>query len=182
MNYFARLCLCALVAVVVLIGLSGVFASFFGRELSVFDLSRGMVIETRRSEALRNRSDMVARSLTIKNAIVDELLAERLSLSEAAEQFQDANDMVENGDPNLLADYRKPDTEEGVNEQVIAWVRNEIWHRPSVARTRIAAALEDKFQKRFGHPCPNATLATEEDQRMDPNIQYPGMPVSRISE
>src|SRR5262249_52103266 len=118
MRVIARICAYAAVAVVLFVGLFSLLALRFGKQS---DLSQ-LFFESRRSEALRLRSEMVTHNIETKRVIVAEIVAGRLTLREAAVRFQEANYLVENNDRDLLPDYQVPATEEGVCQQVLAWM------------------------------------------------------------
>jgi hypothetical protein len=142
MRFFAHLCVCAAVAVTLL---SLVNLRFVGRS----DLSQ-LLFELRRSETLQHRIALVAGNMEIKQAIVADIVAGRLSLREAAVRFQEANCLVENNDPDLLPAYQIPATEEGVCQQVLAWMRAEVALRSPERAKRILAPLEKEYESRFG--------------------------------
>src|SRR5262249_3087318 len=118
----------------------------FGKES---DLSQ-LLFESRRSEALRLRSEMVNHNIEIKRTIVAEIVAGRLTLRQAAIRFQEANYKVENNDRDLLPDHQVPATEEGVYQQVLAWMRAEVSSLSPEEAQRILAPLEKEYESRFG--------------------------------
>jgi len=152
MRFFAGFCGHAAVAVVVSAGLFSLLGSRFGKESSLSQL----LFELRRSEALRSRSEMVTPNLEVMNAIVAEIVAGRLTLREAAARFQEANYLVENNDRDLLPGYQIPATEQGVYQQVLAWVRPEVSSLPAEQAKRILTPLEKEYEARFG-PLESAT-------------------------
>src|SRR5262245_28498927 len=105
MRFFARISAYAAVAVVVLAG--GLFSLLALRFGNRSDLSL-LLLESRRSEALRVRSEMVTHNIEIKRTVVADIVAGRLTLREAAIRFQAANHLIENNDRDLLPDYQIP--------------------------------------------------------------------------
>src|SRR5262249_25669114 len=100
MRSFARFSAYAAVAAVLLAGgLFSLIGSQFGKQS---DLSQ-LLFESRRSEAIRLRDEMVLYNHEVKRTIVADIIAGRLSLREAAVRFQEANSLVENNDPDLVA-------------------------------------------------------------------------------
>jgi hypothetical protein len=150
MNYYARLCSLGLGTVVLFAGLAHVVGWWSGAETSLLQSARRLLFETRRTEALFQRNGAVEDSLALKRAIVAELLAGRLTLNEAARQFADANNRIDRDDPELVADYLKPTTQEGVYRQVINWVENHLGDRSPEQRQKILEPLEKEFQELFG--------------------------------
>src|SRR5262249_33811002 len=108
-----------------------------------------LLLEMRRSEAMRVRSEMVIHNNEVKRTIVADIVAGRLTLHEAAVRFQEANHLVENNDRDLLPDFQIPATEEGVSQQVLAWVRTEVSSLPAEQAKRILAPLEKEYEARF---------------------------------
>ena len=149
--------MCGFAAVVLFAGLSGAISSCFSQEVSLLQLARSVVLESRRTEALRYRSETLTYSLTIKKAIVAEILAGRLTLHESAPQFEEANELIDTGDSDLLAAYYIPTTNEAVCEQILTWVRSEAERQPGNAAKAIVEGLESEFQKMFGRSCPDTT-------------------------
>jgi hypothetical protein len=146
MRFFARISAYAAVAVVLFVGLFSLLVLRFGNQS---DLSL-LLLESRRAEALRYRSEMVTQNIEIKQTIVAEIVAGRVTLREAAIRFQEANHLVENNDRDLLPDYQIPATEEGVYRQVLAWMRAEVRSLPAEQAQRILTPLEKEYESRFG--------------------------------
>jgi len=145
MGLFTRVSAYAAVAVVLFVGLFSLLALRFGNRS---DLSL-LLFESRHSEAIRLRSEMVLYSNEVKKTIVADIVAGRLTLHEGAVRFQEANHLVENNDPDLLPDFQIPATEEGVFQQVLAWVRSEDSSLPAEQAKRILAPLEKEYESRF---------------------------------
>jgi len=152
MRFFSHISACAAVAVVLSAGLLSLLGLRFGKES---DLSQ-LLFESRRSEALRYRSEMVIRNIEVKHAIIDEIVAGRLTLREAAARFQEANQLVENNNSDLWPDFPKPATEQGVYLQVLAWMRSEVPSLPAEQAKRILDPLEKEYESKFG-PLESAT-------------------------
>jgi hypothetical protein len=155
MRSFARFSAYAAVAAVLLAGgLFSLIGSRFGKKS---DLSK-LLFQSRRSEALQYRCEMVNHNIETKQAIVAELVAGRLTLHEAAIRFQEANLLVENDDPDLLPNYVIPTTEEGVYRHALGWTRTEVRHLPAEQAKRILAPLEKEYESKFG-PLESATVS-----------------------
>ena len=160
MRLFARISAYAAVAVVLFVGLFSLVTLRFG-EQSV--LSK-LLFESRRSEALRLRSEMVVHNIEVKRTIVADIVAGHLTLREAAVRFQEANHEVENNDPDLLPGYPIPATEEGVYQQVLDFVRAEVSTLPAEQAKRILATLEKEYESKFG-PLESATDSPRFDRQ-----------------
>jgi hypothetical protein len=148
MRFFARLCVYITLVVGVSISLLSLLSSQFGGQTDVSKL----ILESRRSEALRYRTEMVAHNIAIKRAVVAEIVAGSLTLHEAAARFDEANQLVENNDSDLLPDYQRPTTEKGVYQQVLAWMRAEAASLPREKAERILAPLDKEYEAMFGPP------------------------------
>jgi hypothetical protein len=92
---------------------------------------------------------MIARSLEAKREIIDQLMAGRLRFRQAIEQFQKANELVKNVNPDVLAPYQTPAHPQGVARQVLIWARNSVLSGPSDKAQRRLADLECEFQTLF---------------------------------
>jgi hypothetical protein len=154
MKCFARMMGYQTAAVALSIGLFSFASSWFGEQSNPLQLSRCLVFETRRKAALRHRAENVAQVMEIKQGITAELVAGHLHLREAIVQFQKANQLIENEDRDMVAEYRTPTDPEGVARQVLAWVDNEVAVWPPDKAQRTVAPLEKQFQEMF--PCPSS--------------------------
>jgi hypothetical protein len=144
MKYLVPLFLCAVASAVLWVGVPCVSA--FGRNTEGRSLTQWYLFEMRRREALEQRSMAVAQSLEVKRAAVGDLLANRLTLREAAEQFAEADELIEDDEDVLVAHYRISQTEQQRYRQVIAWARNRLNDRPEQAR-KIARRLEKELAR-----------------------------------
>src|SRR5262249_39420272 len=127
-------------------GLFSLIGLRFGNQSDLSEL----LFESRRSEAMRLRSEMVTHNLEVKQTIVADIVAGRLTLHEAAVRFQEANHLVENNDRDLLPDYQIPGTEQGVYQQVLGWMQDEVSSLPAEQAKRILTPLEKEYEARFG--------------------------------
>jgi len=159
MRFFARISAYAALAVVLFVGLFSLIGLRFGKQS---DLS-WLLLELRRSEAMRIRNEMVTHHFEVKRTIVADIVAGRLTLHEAAVRFQEANHLVENNDRDLLPDFQIPDTEQGVYQQVLAWVQTEVSSLPEEQAKRILAPLVKEYESRFG-PLESATVSLGPDR------------------
>lgn len=151
MRFFTRMFVWAAAALLLSALLIHSAVSWSGDRTGVLRLGRLLVFETRRSQALDERAEMVTRSMDVKRGIIDQLLAGRLPLREAIDQFGKANEMIEN-DTRLVATYQLPADREGVGRQVLAWACHTIDSWPYDKAQRRLAELESEYQKLFGRP------------------------------
>jgi hypothetical protein len=146
MRFFARLCVYGAFIGGVSIALLG----FLGSRLDGQSDVSTLMLESRRSQALRYRMEMVAHSIAVKRAIVAEIVAGRMTLHEAVARFEEANQTIENNDSDLLPDYHRPTTEKGVYQQVLSWMQFEVAHLPAERAERILTPLEKEYESLFG--------------------------------
>ena len=152
MKYLARLCVCVLTAVVLFVGLSRVIGSWSGQEMTMLQLEplAGLRVAPHRSAQASWRDgrplpgDQESRRCRDSRRTPD--------VAGGALRFQEANELIEKGDWDLMADYYVPDSNEAVCEQTLAWVHSEAVLHPGDATTRIVEGLEKEFQRMFGRP------------------------------
>jgi hypothetical protein len=150
MKWLTRMIGSLTAAIVLVVGLNTVAALWLGDEGNPLHLGRWMLLETRRTHALRHRSQLVAQSWHVKQALIEELVAGRLPLRQAIVQFKQANDLIENDDTDLVAPYSTPSDPESLAKQVLAWARNEVGGWPPHKDRRILTTLDAEFRKLFG--------------------------------
>ena len=107
-------------------------------------LARWLLFEIRRSEALEQRAAEISRSLETKKHIIGDLIAKRLTLREAVEEFRQADELIENNSSGLIAPYRTANTEDDRYRQVIAWARTELCNDPQQAE-EVTQRLEKEW-------------------------------------
>ncbi|HEY7326530.1 MAG TPA: hypothetical protein VH592_02745 [Gemmataceae bacterium] len=158
---------CAAAAMVLSAVLFHFADAWSGEDTSILSAGRQILLETRRADALRSRTEMVVRSLDIKRGIIAELVGGRLSYRQAIIQFQKANELVVNVDLELIPAYRSPSDPEGVGRQVFIWARNTIATWPSDKSQRLLAGFESEFHTMF------------RGAKLD--VEYPVRPVAPVS-
>jgi hypothetical protein len=149
MRLFARLTVCAAAAMLLSAILFYIADSWFGESASAVAVGRQLLFEMRRAEALDARGEMVARSVSVKRDVIDQLLAGRLNLRQAIAQFRIANELVENADRGLIPTYWIPTDPEGVGRQVFFWLRNAVTSLPREKAQRRIAELEREYRTVF---------------------------------
>lgn len=149
MRFFTRLIVCAAAAMLLSAVLFHAADAWLGEKTSVVGASRQIVLEARRTEALRVRAEMIARSLAAKRDIINQLLEGRLRFRQAIEQFQQANELVKNIDLDLIAPYQTPAYPQGVARQVFIWVCNSVGSLPADKAQRLLSELESQYQTMF---------------------------------
>jgi hypothetical protein len=122
---------------------------WFGENDSVIETARQMVLAARRTEALQARAKMVSQCLSAKGDIIDQLVAGRLRLRKAIAQFQEANELVENVDRDLIPPYQTPTDPEGVGRHVLLWARNAVASLPPEKAQRLLSDLEREYRTLF---------------------------------
>lgn len=125
--------------------------SWFGENSSVIGVCRQVVLEAKRTEALRARAEMIARSRSAKCYIIEQLLAGRLSFRQATIQFQEANELAGNVDPTHPTRTKSQE----VGRQVLDWARNAVDSWPSDKAQRLLWDLQREYQTMFGGAKPD---------------------------
>lgn len=149
MRLFTRLIVCSAAAIVLSAILFYIADSWFGEGESVIRTAHQLLFEARRAEVLRVRAQMMARSVSAKNDVIDQLLAGHLNLRQAIIQFRNANELVENVDLEILPAYQPPTDPEGVGRQVVVWTRNAVRYLPREKAQRRLAELEREYRTLF---------------------------------
>lgn len=149
----SRLFLIVVVFVGIYAGFSYVIAASVDRDGR--NLARWFLLEARRTEALNQRAEEMAQAEQLKRAITEEVIAERLSLPEAAEQFRAADALVEADHDGLIAPYRVPETDAGWRRQVINWVRLVLQDQ---GHLREGKTLLARLEKETGAPALSADV------------------------
>jgi hypothetical protein len=144
MKYVSHLLLLAATAVVS-VGVSHLIAS--RGEADGRNLARRLLFEMRRSEALAQRSAQILRSLEIKKVVIDDLIADRLTLREAIEAFRQANALIENNSDGLVATYHTALTENELFQQVLAWTRARLGEDPWRAKEILQRLEEERTEQ-----------------------------------
>ncbi|HEY7315436.1 MAG TPA: hypothetical protein VH643_39265 [Gemmataceae bacterium] len=128
MKHVSRLLLTVFVLTILGVGMMRVLAS--RDQHGGQSLAHWYLLEIRRSAALDSRASEMSQSLEVKKAVIADLLAKRVSLREAAEQFREADQQIDNDGVGLVAPYRMPESEAGLYRQVIAWTKAELSDDP----------------------------------------------------
>jgi hypothetical protein len=147
MKYIARLLLAVSAVAFVSIIVAHLFASRDRHEGQ--SLARWLLVEMRRSEALEYRATEMSQSQQVKKAVVGDLVAERLTLREAAEQFRQADQLIETDPTGLVAAYHTPETEEQLYRQVIAWAKIQLRNDREQAQ-QVIPRLEQEMAEQCG--------------------------------
>jgi hypothetical protein len=109
---------------------------------------RALAREARREEALGRRGAASQRVLEAKHQAVNELLAGRITLREAAERFGELNALVRDDNDALIGAFPVACGEEALCRNVLSWAEAECRHRPGLAPA--LARLEEEYRRRFG--------------------------------
>jgi hypothetical protein len=157
MRLLNRLMVCAAAAMSLSAVLCYVAECWFGDNTSVVGTARWLVRETRRSQAFQTRIEMVARSTSVKRDVIAQVIAGRLRLRQAIIHFRDANELVENNDPDLVPRYWCSTDPEELGRQVLAWTRNTVVCLLPEKHQRLLSDLECEYKTLF----PRAKLPQE---------------------
>jgi hypothetical protein len=143
------------------LALTGVGAhalSLWAGRAGAWELARALLTEARRGEALDARDATCRRYNEAKQAVTNEVIAGRLSLTEAAERFGQLADLFA-GYEGTVAAYKAPVGEQDLCGNVIIWVAAS---RADAAgrQARVRARLEAEYRERFGAEPPRPGWAT----------------------
>jgi hypothetical protein len=109
-----------------------------------------LVREARREEAMARRIASTRRLSDGKHGVVNEAIAGRITLRQAAEQFRQLNAQADDGNDDLVGPYWVVSGEERLCRNVLVWVRAELYHHPDRA-AGVLARLGAEYRERFGH-------------------------------
>jgi hypothetical protein len=111
--------------------------------------------EMQRSEALQQRGREQAECMNAKTSIIEDYIAGRLTLREAAEQFGAADAIVKNESVGLVASYFAPETEQGLCQEVEAWTKAALLtgHTPQEVE-EVRCRLEEELNELLSTPHP----------------------------
>jgi hypothetical protein len=109
-----------------------------------------VLVDAPRIEALEHRRQVWRGITEAKGKVLDDLLAGQLTLRQAAGKFARLNDLLEDGNDDLLGPSRVFSGEEALCRNVLAWAEGEAWRRTELAPD--LARLKEEYRKEFGHP------------------------------
>jgi hypothetical protein len=148
MNSLPRLVLCALTGAVLLLA--------FGTALGLgpggsdpAEVFRRVVYELRRGEHLEAQAAVAIRCEEGKREVVRRILAGRLTLVEAVEEFRALGRMNEDGLKELLAAFPGSSEDEALCRSVIFWVAHAAADDPA-RRADLVARLKAEMRRHFG--------------------------------
>jgi hypothetical protein len=130
----AKLCLFAVLGITVGVSL------WLGR-----DLPRQLSNESQREAALEARINVAPGRIAYRQTIVEDLIAERITLAKAAAKFEELN-ATYSGDAMVFASFPGASEEECRCRQVIIWVKSLLGDRPYQADS-VVERLGDELQK-----------------------------------
>lgn len=138
-----------LLVAVILAGLMGMsIASVIGSNdgSGGKSLAAWFLFEMRRSEALQQRAIEIQQAMKIKKAVVDDLVAERVTIREATEAFHQADELIDRSTDGLIAPYRTAETQDELCHQVISWAKAELHDNPQRAE-KVAQQLQNEWNE-----------------------------------
>jgi hypothetical protein len=107
--------------------------------------------EVRREDALDQRLQSARGCSAGKEEVVAELIADRLTLGQAADRFGRLNVRVKHYDgPDVRAAFHVASRAEALYRCVYIWARNELSYRHDPAADEVLARLRAEYRKHFG--------------------------------
>jgi hypothetical protein len=121
LKFVARPFLVLVVFAVALQAVSRVLA--FGVDGEAANLARRLLREVRRADALAQRVKEVAEAESIRGTATEDFIAGRLTLTQAMEQYREAEKIIAEDHQGLVPRYQKVRTREELCRQICAWVQ-----------------------------------------------------------
>jgi hypothetical protein len=146
MKYYSRLPLCVGIAVVLAVLFVSLLVKLSGaglkENLNLTIWTERFLASLRRRQELEVQGIPVVRRTFEKHRIVQDLLAHRLTLWQAADEFRELDEEVHQAKPlDTPSGMMPPFDEEKMCRNVIVWVRVELSNQPDVAN-KVADELE----------------------------------------
>jgi hypothetical protein len=139
--------ICAVVGMLAVVLVAGVLVPWLGGPALLDDdlteTCRILWVEQVRRDALLARDRTAMASLEIKKKTVEEIVAGRLTLQEAADRFRASQEALDDGLDDLVGHYKVVPSEEA-NQHVILWVSSVLRKDPRKAEVlgRLKKELE----------------------------------------
>jgi hypothetical protein len=103
-------------------------------------------------EALGQRLAACRAVLAAKTEVLNELIAGRLTLRQAAERFHELYALVEDGNDEVVGRYRVVQGEEALCRNVLTWAESVLYQRGDKStKAKVLARLKEEYRERFGH-------------------------------
>jgi hypothetical protein len=130
MKYLFTLLVCVLGALLISVGVS----QAFDHDSRGRNFVQWFLAEINRMEALKQRGELMNRLWDMKTTAVEEYIADRATLQEVMERFEEAEDLMADDSTGVVAPYHRPQTTEQKCRQIIGWVEDELRNDPEKAR------------------------------------------------
>ena len=131
MKYLLTLFMCVLVALLVTVGVSQAFGG--SRDPRGRSFVQWFLFEVRRTEALQQRAALMNRLWEMKAAAVEDFIADRTTLQEVMDRFEEAEDLLDDDAWGVVGPYHRPQSMEQKCRQIIGWVEDELRGDPEKA-------------------------------------------------
>jgi hypothetical protein len=90
--------------------------------------------------------------LSAKNEVLNELLAGRLTLRQAAARFGELDTLMQDGNDELVGPFRVVQGEEALCRCVLGWAETALyWRGDEANKAKVMARLKEEYRRRFGH-------------------------------
>jgi hypothetical protein len=141
-----------------LVALGGRALARWSGQGETWELARWLLAEARRRDALDVREEATRRYNQSKQAVTDEVIAGRLSLTEAAERFAQFGELMDGAGPSI-GRYVGADDEQALCRNVIVWASCAL-PRGSSQQTAVLDRLKAEYRERFGAAAPAELFAS----------------------
>lgn len=160
LKFVTRPLLVLIVFAFALHAMSRVFA--LGVDGEAANLARLLLREVRRFDALEQRAREIAEAEQVRGAATADFIDGRLTLTQAMEQYHEAEKIIAEDHGGLVPDYQKPRTREELCHQICAWVQTYL------LTGNYTAQEADSVQRRLENELKELYPTEDIDQYLNP--------------
>lgn len=137
MKVLLRMFVCVIVGLMTTLALAGVVQFVGGPAL--FDLANVQALANlwqaqHYEDAITRREDAMRRCLEGKSKVVEAIIEKDLPLREAVQQFRELQDLLDDGQDEILGVHvSRLEKEDTIDENIVLWVRSALRDHPSRA-------------------------------------------------
>jgi hypothetical protein len=129
---------------------SACYVLALGVDGDVTHLARLLLREARRYQALQQRAKEMHKAEQLREATIEDLIAGRLTLAEAMEQFQQTQKLIQDNPEGLISHYRKLKSDKELCHLVCSWIESVLCtgHTRQEAKA-VLLRLENELKERL---------------------------------